>query len=259
MNISALMQKKIGPVPVLYIVGGAVAILAVVAYRMKPSVGTPADEVGEDAALDENGLADGSDPYAGFRTNGTVIVQQPPATATKDRPGSNDEWVRSGAEWLSKSKGVSPTTGYTALMKYLEGKSRSTQEQAWIDAVIGEQGFPPESFPDAPPPVSPAPDSGRGDAPTGSQAPRAVTLVAPSGLRVVNKGRDYISVDINAVSGADGYQFFVDGRQWGRTVVGSDMRITGLRPGTRYSITAAAVNDWNVGPRAPAIAVTTNR
>lgn len=163
-------------------------------------------------------------------------------------------------EWLSKSKAVSATAAYAALEKYLEGKSRSVQESEWIELVIGHQGFPPEPFTNAPPPVTPSPGSdGRGSAPVPSQAPRTPAMVAPSGLRATEVGSTSINVDCANVPGADGYQFYVNGRMYGRTVVGSNMRITGLRPGTTYSISTRAVFDWQNGPMSPAIRVTTKR
>lgn len=155
-------SKKIGGVPVVYIAGGAVAIIAVVAWRMKPAPDVPdsADTPGgEDAVLDEYGLADGSDPYAGLKTNGTVIVQPPPPVAeepTDNRPDTNAEWVREGAEWLVAEKGVSGAAAYEALSKYVEGKSRSTTEAQWVDAVIREKGLPPDGVDPTPPPPAPS-------------------------------------------------------------------------------------------------------
>lgn len=163
------LSQKVAGIPVVYIAGGAVAVITVVAWRMKDSPDvTDGPAEGEDAIVDENGLADGTNPYGGLATNGTVIVQQPkpePVDTEPDRPMSNEEWVRRGAEWLVKERNVSGPSAYIALEKYLAGKSRSTQEAQWVEAVIKVQGFPPESFNSATPtptpnqPVGPAPGS----------------------------------------------------------------------------------------------------
>lgn len=151
--------KKIAGVPVVYLGAGAAAILGVVAWRMKTAA-EPTADTGEDATLDENGLADGSDPYAGYNGNGTVIVAPTPTPepVEPDRPDTNDEWIREGAEWLVSTKSVSGTAAYTALSKYVDGKSRSIQEAQWVEWVIKEKGFPPDTFTDTPlPPVSTPP------------------------------------------------------------------------------------------------------
>lgn len=173
-------SKKIAGVPVVYLAGGAVAIMAIVAWRMKPSPDAPVDTVGtgSEATLDENGLADGADPYAGLRSNGTVIVQPAPLPepVEPDRPDTNEEWIRVGAEWLAAKKNIPPTTTYSALSKYIEGKSRSTTEQNYIDDVIREKGFPPDPFTDSPPPsTSTPPPSGGSKPPSGGSKPPPVS------------------------------------------------------------------------------------
>lgn len=152
-------SKKVGGVPVVYLGAGAAAILAVVAWRMKPAPSAPTDgpvSATPDAVLDEKGLADGSSPYAGYSTNGTVIVQPstPPAEPVSTGPDTNDEWIREGAAWLVANKDVSGAAAYTALSKYVEGKSRSVQEAQWVDMVIKEKGLPPDPFTDTPPNTS---------------------------------------------------------------------------------------------------------
>lgn len=157
-----ILSKKVAGVPVVYLAAGAVAILAVVAWRMKPSDSSadvsPESGSGGDAVLDENGHADGSDPYAGMATNGTVIVQPTPPAAEPeaDKPDTNEEWVKLGAEWLVAEKNVSGSAAYDALNKFVEGKSRSTTEQSWIDAVIRAHGLPPDGAGETPLPPTPS-------------------------------------------------------------------------------------------------------
>lgn len=159
MALNDILDKKIGPVPVIYIAAGGVAIFGVVAWRMKPSK-TPTDTTpAEDAVLDENGLADGTNPYAGLTGSGTVIVQPPVPVPDKEanRPDTNAEWIREGAEWLVANKDVPGTAAYSALSKYVEGKSRSADEARYIEWVIKEKGFPPDPFTETPSPSAPTP------------------------------------------------------------------------------------------------------
>lgn len=245
MNLSDIASKKVAGVPVLYLAGGAVAILAVVAWRMKPAPEVADTVPTEDALLDENGIADGSNPYAGMATNGTVVVQPAAPSnespAVPDRPGTNDEWVREGSLWLNANKNVTPTAAYAALTKFIKGQSRSSTEAGWIESVITHQGFPPESYADAPLPTSPQPPS------TG-----VVVLAPPKGLKAVWVKNTSVGLQWDNVPGAIGYQVFLSGKQWGRTVIGSDYVITGLRPNTHYNVGAAAVfpgsPGWKVSP-----------
>lgn len=163
MTFSELSQKKVVGIPVLYLAAAAVTILAIVAWRMKaaPKPDEPtAEAVGEDAILDENGLADGTNPYAGYAGNGTVIVAPTPPVAevVDDGPDTNEEWVREGAEWLVAKKDVRGEEAYNALSKYLDGKQRSIQESQWVNWVIQEKGYPPDSFTEtAPTTTTPTP------------------------------------------------------------------------------------------------------
>lgn len=164
MDFNGILDKKIGPVPIVYLAAGMAAILGVVAWRMKPSASSSNDTTTDtgDATLDENGIADGTDPYAGFRANGTVIVQPPtptPEDKKENRPTTNDEWIREGAEWLIATKNASGTAAYSALSKYVRGQSRSNQEQQWVEMVIAEKGFPPDNFSETPLPSSPSPST----------------------------------------------------------------------------------------------------
>lgn len=164
MTFSEIASKKVLGVPVLYLAGAAVIILAIVAWRMKPAnednpvTDNPFDD-GEDATLDENGIADGTSPYAGFRTNGTVIVtpSPEPEAVEPDRPDTNEEWVKEGAEWLVADKNVPGPAAYTALDKYVKGQSRSYTEAQWVEWVIKEKGFPPDTFEETPQPTLPTP------------------------------------------------------------------------------------------------------
>lgn len=150
-NFTELAHKKVAGIPVLYLAAGAVIILSIVAWKMKPAPSavdtTPADAAG-DASADEaaNGL---SDPYANLGTQGTVtVVQQPTDTTPDPVVKTNDDWVRDGATWLGSTAGgnVPGTDAYTALQKYVTGQDRTYAENGWVNAWIKQGGLPPEGI-----------------------------------------------------------------------------------------------------------------
>jgi hypothetical protein len=256
MTFQEIAHRKIAGVPVLYLAGAAVVILAVVAWRMKPSPdttdGTPPDAAG-DAQLDENGLADGSDPYAGFSTNGTVIVQPAPPAAqdTEDnRPGSNDEWVRQGAEWLVAEKKVNGQAAYVALEKYINGQSRSYQESGWVDMVIAEKGLPPESF------IGTGPTAAN-PAPTTPSSPAANSMKIVN-LKLYNARRDHVTVQWGVIGRPDKFRLFVNGARNREVAGGTHLSEVGpLAANHSYTIGVAPVKNNVQGPVAYMTAKTT--
>lgn len=267
-SFQELAHKKVAGVPVLYLAGAFVVVLGVVAWKMKPAK-DPAPEAspsdgGTDATLDENGHADGSNPYAGYSGNGTVIVAPapPPAAeaATDNRPGSNDEWVRQGAEWLVAEKKVSGQAAYVALNKYVNGQSRSYQESSWVEWVIAEKGLPPESFSGtpptttSPPPPSTSPPVVKPPAPK----PAPVVMKAPTGLKATKSTSTSVTLDWTPVSGAKGYKLYANGKQKGNSVVYSLGTVTGLAKNTSYKLGVAAIYPGDkMGPTATINAHTT--
>lgn len=144
MAFADLARKKVAGVPVIYLAGGAVAILAVVAWKMKPSVPatteTPVDAGGDATAVDESA-------YDGLATQGTVtVVQQPNQTVADPVVPTNSTWVRDGAAWLVSEKKIDGTVAYAALTKYVSGQDRSFDENALVNLVIDHQGAPPDDI-----------------------------------------------------------------------------------------------------------------
>lgn len=238
MTFSELAHKKIAGVPVLYLAGGFVVILAVVAWKMKPATDTtpeesPLDGGTDDAVLDENGHADGSNPYAGYSGNGTVIVApqpSPPAEEADDRrPGSNEEWVRQGAEWLVAEKKVNGQAAYVALNKYINSQSRSYTESGWVDQVIAAKGLPPEPF-TATGPTSPP-----------SETPAPTPMKPVTGLKVLRKSSTSITLDWTPAPGAKGYILFANGKKMGYAVVYSEGTIYNLAKNTNYTLGVAPI------------------
>lgn len=167
MTFEEFAHKKVVGIPVIYLAGGFVVILGVVAWKLKPSTPpedtTPVDTGGSAA---DNAI-DPSD-YSGLATQGTVIVQQPPPT---DVPNSsittNQEWVSKGVQWLVAQNKTDGTTAQTALSKYINDADRTFAENSLINAWIAEAGPPPDGVSGSGT-VAPAPAKKQFDAPPGA-------------------------------------------------------------------------------------------
>lgn len=148
-DFNAVARKKILNVPVIYWVAAFVVVLAIVAYRMKPSPGSDTTTSGDGTGTDQTG-GDSSNPYASLGSNGTVTVVQ--GTQSTDAGSnaaykSNDEWVRAGASWLATNKNVSGSTALSVLNKYVSGdySSLSTAEKQMVDDWFAQAGPPPDN------------------------------------------------------------------------------------------------------------------
>ena len=152
MTFQEFAAKKVLGVPVLYLAAGAVTILAIVAWRMKPSPddspGLDTDDAvaGTEDESNAGGLVGMGSPYDGLTSDGTVVVQpqQPAPDATAPVIDDNDEWVKAGAEWLVSKNLATGTQASAALNKYIGGEERSFDEDALVNAVIKEKGLPPD-------------------------------------------------------------------------------------------------------------------
>jgi len=158
-SFKAMMQKRVMGIPVLYVAGAFVAILAFVAWRMAPA--KTDDPTGDEGNSGEPGSGDGlgeggtvttadfdGTVYDGLKTSGTVVVAPtPPAPASDKTPESNEDWMKSGAAWLAAQNKATPTEAATALSKYINGQDRSYAENELINLWSKEHGLPP-SMPD---------------------------------------------------------------------------------------------------------------
>lgn len=147
MTFSEVANKKVLGVPVLYLAGAAVVILAIVAYKMDAKT-TPDETPGVEGSPDDGGMADdeATDAYAGLASGGTVTVVQAATNpaATEETIKTNDMWVREGAEWLVAHGHSTGSVALTALTKYINGVDRSYAEQELVDLWFKEKGAPPD-------------------------------------------------------------------------------------------------------------------
>lgn len=144
---ASFTKRKVGGVPVIYLVGGFVLILAVVAWRMKPSGDLAASDNADatDAGTDAANPAGVSDSLFPNIPSGTVVAA-PAQPAVEDVPyEDNSTWLRKGVAFLI-AKGKNPGDAQLALQHYLSGADLSYDEGALRDMVVREYGLPPDSF-----------------------------------------------------------------------------------------------------------------
>lgn len=152
MNIAGIMQKKVVGVPVIYLAGGGAVILAVVAYRMQSTQAASDDNAGVDATEGDDG--DGSiagekatDPYASYRTDGTVTTVTPMPSEAGQTPvpdTNNDSWLRDAVKKLTEDDpNIAPTDAQKALNNYLDGKPPTAAEKKIVNEAIKKIGQPP--------------------------------------------------------------------------------------------------------------------
>lgn len=147
-NFQELARKKVAGIPVIYLAGGFVVILAIVAYKMKSTTDGTTD-TGTDNT--DTGLAPTANPYDSIDPDGTgtvTVVQGGPSTTPEPEVKTNGTWLNDGSSYLISEKGVSGTTALAALNKYLNGQDRSFEEDQWVNAVISKYGAPPDGTAD---------------------------------------------------------------------------------------------------------------
>jgi hypothetical protein len=143
-SFKELASKKVGGIPVLYLAGAFVAILAIVAWKMKPSVDVsdPSEPVSETdgGAID----TDGDPDYSALTPTGTVTVVNPPVADTESTKQTNEDWERAAVDYLVESNQATPGVAQTAIHKYLEGSELTYEQGQLRDSAIRKLKTPPE-------------------------------------------------------------------------------------------------------------------
>lgn len=167
-GLAELMKKKVAGIPVVYIVGLFVAILVVIAWRMK-SAEEPAEEPIDDPGSEDTA---GDPAYPGgaptFVANPTPGYLSPDANQGEQSIDDNMKWLRRGIEWLVGNGHASVDQATIALQKYLSGEHLSVSEGKLRDLAISHYGLPPE-----------LPDSGGTDTPNPPLPPVVPPVVPP--------------------------------------------------------------------------------
>lgn len=205
-KLKLLMSKKVAGIPVLYIAALVVAILAVVAWRMKPAA-APADDPGAeaDAAAEDGTGGDASTEtppvYVSNPSSPSAPIPDPNAEPTVD---DNEKWKRRSIEWLA-TQGVTAYTATEAIRKYLAGEQMSQAEGVLRDKAIAHFGLPPE-----------IPDQGGTDDPVVD--PPVVTPPVVTPPVVTPPAKKYIAPGYHTVTGSADDSYTDIARLWyGRT------------------------------------------
>lgn len=169
------MRRKVMGIPLIYLAGGFVIILAALAWKMKPAA-APADTTATDTTPVESAsdtiLSESQSPLPALPL-GTVTA--PPSSTPGDVGNAsitdNDEWLRRGVAFLIE-KGNAPGEAQAALATYLDGGDVTFAQGKMRDDAIREFGLPP-----TPPQIG-----STGPAPAKSQGPlpRSHTVMSSS-------------------------------------------------------------------------------
>lgn len=148
---------------------------------------------------------------------------------------TNSEWSEYVLDRLQTDGKWTHSTIAVALGNYLTAKPTSSEQQDIVRAAIGIAGYPPVS----------------GYALVGG-GNTAIT-VAPSGVIATATGPTTIRLTFPSVPGAATYNAYVAGSARG-TSSSSPLDVTGLTPGTSYSIQVAAVSaSGQIGPKSSVV------
>lgn len=143
MTFSEIAHKKVAGVPVLYLAGAFVAILALVAWKMKPSASEDPADV-PDAANPGEEPDNNPDGYAGLATNGTVTVVQPTPEKPEPIVVTNDMWGADAIKLLIGDNKATAGDAQAAISKYLAGDALSFAEGELRDYAVSKKGPPPD-------------------------------------------------------------------------------------------------------------------
>lgn len=142
------MRKKVGGVPVVYLIAGFVLVLVILAWRLKTPAADPAADATTDPTTDGGGAVDtNGDPSTVYPNmpNGTVVVApQTDPVKTDVPPEDNTDWLRKSVLFLVNKKGHSPGDAQRALNLYLDGENLSYAQGQMRDEAIREYGLPPD-------------------------------------------------------------------------------------------------------------------
>lgn len=145
MNFQEILQRKVAGVPVLYLAGGFVVILAVVAWKMKPS--TPAAEETSEDAGGVPGESDAAADYSSLATTGTVTVVQSAQNDIEKAEYTNSDWQNDAVNYLIREKKATALDAESAISKALSGADLSFEEsQLYNQAVEGLGKRPPDGI-----------------------------------------------------------------------------------------------------------------
>lgn len=156
------------------------------------------------------------------------------------RGTTNTQWSEYVTDRLTQDGRWSYSVIAVALGNFLSDKPLTSEQQDIVRAAIGIAGNPPVGY--------------HSIIPGGNTA----ITVAPTGVSATATGPDKFRVTFAGVSGATSYTVYVNGSVRG-TGGASPIDVTGLTPGTSYSVQVAAVSAAGIpGPKSSSVAVKTS-
>lgn len=167
-------------------------------------------------------------------------------------PQTNAEWTARVIADLSAA-GRNPAAIYSALGRYLSKAPLSDADIDIVRSAIAAEGTPPVGGPYPVTPLIGAHPSTPGTTRPPGPVTRPWTTTRPHGLLGPKKvyilvgGRTDVMLGWWAVSGATTYLVYVNGSLYS-TEHGTFKHITGLRPGTRYTLAVRAVGSGGSPP-----------
>lgn len=145
MTFQEFAKKKVFGIPVLYLTLGVVIILAVAAWKMKPTAEEKVTEDPDASGGDTDPLTGAGSDYSGLATQGTVtVVQQGTQTEQEAKEETNDDWERAAVAYLIAEKKATASEAQNAIAKYLDGADLTYDEGALKNAAVAKLGLPPE-------------------------------------------------------------------------------------------------------------------
>lgn len=230
---------KVGKVDKKVIIPIFVAAAAFVGYRywkarQDVGDGEPVDPGYEDMS---GGLGPGQ--VRPDNSYGLPDDEKPGNSTGGFRGTSNSEWSEYVTDRLQQDDRWSYSVIAVALGNFLSDKPLSSDQQDIIRAAIGIAGQPPVGY--------------HSIIPGGNTS----LTVAPTGVSASPTAPDKVRVSFLGVAGAVTYNVYVNGSVRG-TGTASPIDITGLTPGTSYSVQVAAVSASGVtGPKSSTVTAKT--
>jgi hypothetical protein len=238
------VQKKTA----LLLGGGLVVIGGIVWYRQKQTANSPdAAATGETAINPATGYAYGSAEDAAALAAQAAYISPSSSGGSSTYPtsntgySSNGQWTQAVVEYMISNNLVEDSAQLsTALGKYITGAYATDTQVALIQQAIAVQGFPPISGTTGyPPSINRTPPT--------TESP----VIAPTGFKVLRADQGGASLDWNPTPGAKGYKVFINGAQYGNSVVYSTAYVLLPKRKTKYTVGVAGIFTGDkVGPMA---------
>ena len=229
---------KVGKVDKKVVVPIVVAAAAFVGYRYWKARQDAANAPVDPGMSDQlGGLGPGvanPNPNVGLPDNSSSG-----ATTGGFQGTTNSQWSEYVTDRLQQDGRWSYSVIAVALGNFLNDRPLTSDQQDIVRAALGIAGSPPVGY--------------HSVIPGGNTA----ITVAPTGVSATANGPAAIRVAFSGVSGATSYSVYVNGSVRG-TGGGSPIDITGLNPGTSYSVQVAAMTaSGTPGPKSSAVSVKT--